>query len=90
MTPVWHYRSALAEWAIPERAVAFTFGRHVFTKLPRSGVTPEIRRHEDEHVRQFQLYGIPLFLIVYVWWQIRYGYDRNPLEVEARRAALRA
>lgn len=43
-------------------------------------------KHELVHVAQYERYGIPGFLLRYVWYSLRYGYYRNPLEVEARAA----
>lgn len=43
-------------------------------------------RHELKHVEQYQRLGLLSFLIRYTWYSIRYGYQQNPLEVEARQA----
>lgn len=47
---------------------------------------PEWQRHELKHVEQYQRYGIPGFLVRYFYYQLRYGYHLNPLEIEAREA----
>ena len=41
------------------------------------------RLHEVVHLRQIQRDGAVLFTLRYLWWQVRYGYWRNPYEVEA-------
>ncbi|SIT30979.1 hypothetical protein SAMN05421788_11038 [Filimonas lacunae] len=41
-------------------------------------------RHEVCHVRQYQRMTVLLFLPVYLWYCLRYGYYNNPLEIEAR------
>lgn len=43
-----------------------------------------IRKHEEVHMDQFERYGWFSFVLLYVWYSIRYGYWDNPLEVEAR------
>lgn len=40
------------------------------------------RKHEDCHKEQWRRDGI-MFPIRYAWNHIRYGYDRNPYEIEA-------
>ncbi|MFY7841089.1 MAG: eCIS core domain-containing protein [Lacibacter sp.] len=41
-------------------------------------------KHEMVHVEQYKRYGIFMFLLLYTWYSIKYGYSNNPLEVEAR------
>jgi hypothetical protein len=43
------------------------------------------RVHEFVHLRQIQRDGAFWFSCRYLWWLIRYGYWRNPYEVEAYR-----
>jgi hypothetical protein len=43
------------------------------------------RVHEFVHLRQIQRDGAVLFSCRYLWWLVRYGYWRNPYEVEAYR-----
>lgn len=43
-------------------------------------------KHELAHVAQYQRYGLFNFLLRYIWYSIRYGYYKNPLEIEARAA----
>lgn len=40
-------------------------------------------RHEYVHVLQVRKYNRFIFLIKYLFYSIRYGYIKNPLEVEA-------
>jgi hypothetical protein len=37
------------------------------------------------HIEQYNRYGFLKFLVLYVWYSIRYGYYNNPFEVEARK-----
>lgn len=41
--------------------------------------------HELQHVVQIQLLGPVQFSLIYLWQLAWYGYQRMPLEVEARR-----
>lgn len=43
------------------------------------------RNHEFDHCDKWSKYGA-WFLVMYVYYLIRYGYKNNPLEVEAREA----
>jgi hypothetical protein len=45
-------------------------------------------KHELKHVEQYKKYGIIGFLARYIWYSIKYGYYKNPMEVEAREAEL--
>lgn len=40
--------------------------------------------HEYVHWLQFKRYGILPMLILYIYQMIKYGYDKSPLEIEAR------
>lgn len=39
--------------------------------------------HERVHLDQIARHGPLRFTCLYLWWLIRYGYERNPFEVEA-------
>ena len=43
-------------------------------------------RHEKEHWRQAQEMGTLKFYAVYLWLLARHGYDKHPMEIEARAA----
>jgi len=65
-----------------------TWGNYVFIK---DTITDPIfytivLTHEIAHVRQYYKYnylGIG-FILLYSWYFIKYGYIKNPLEIEAR------
>ena len=61
---------------------ALTIWRHILVR--RSGITVETLRHELMHVEQFGRWGVVGFFARYWYWQIARGYDRNPIEIEAR------
>jgi hypothetical protein len=79
-----HYRSRVARLLLPKRYVAITLGSHVLTRA--SHLEERVLRHEQAHVEQWKRHGLLRFLFAYVWFHFRYGYDRNPFEVEARAA----
>jgi hypothetical protein len=37
------------------------------------------------HWEQYQRMGVIGFYVTYLWYNIRYGYWNNPMEVEARK-----
>lgn len=43
----------------------------------------QLYRHELEHCYQVERLGRLRFYTTYIWYQIRYGYKKNPFEVEA-------
>lgn len=54
-------------------------------------ITPErindagLRAHESVHLMQIERDGAVLFTIRVLWYLGRYGYDKSPYELEARR-----
>jgi hypothetical protein len=43
-------------------------------------------KHELAHIEQYKKHGLLKFLLLYLWYSIKYGYYNNPFEVEARKA----
>lgn len=80
----WHYRSEWVAWLGFE---AMTVGRHIFAAGARGAIDPQMAFHERVHVDQWRRYTIPGFLVLHVYWALRWGYRANPLEVEARTLA---
>jgi hypothetical protein len=78
------YRSWLAKLVLPKRYIAITLGSRVYT--PLASLSAATLRHERAHVEQWKRHGVAWFLVLYVWYHLKYGYNRNPFEVEARRA----
>jgi hypothetical protein len=78
----------IAGWALGRSsAEAITLWRTVFLN-PRARVNAELLLHELRHVHQ--LSERKSFPLSYLWQSIRYGYSRNPYEIDARRySALR-
>ena len=44
-----------------------------------------LKRHEMLHWEQYQRMGVIKFCVTYLWYNIRYGYWNNPMEIEARK-----
>ena len=65
-------------------AAAVTLGRTIIVH-PRVELTGRLLRHELAHVRQWQRYPVT-FPARYILSHLRYGYEANPYEVEARAA----
>jgi len=45
---------------------------------------PEWQAHEDKHKEQWAREGRIKFALKYLWYHVRYGYRKNPYEVESR------
>lgn len=56
----------------------------IFIKEDQKGNT-ELIEHEMVHWRQFQKEGLLPFFINYLKGAAKYGYDKNPYEVDARK-----
>lgn len=54
--------------------------------LPERLHEEPLRRHELEHARQIEEYGVAGFYVRYAWFTLRHGYRNNPLEIKAREA----
>jgi len=55
--------------------------------LPGSETDARLLRHEQCHLMQIERDGRLLFAVKYSWYALRYGYAKNPYELEAERAA---
>jgi hypothetical protein len=77
------YRSRLAKLILPKRYTAITLGSRVFT--PLASLSAGTLRHERAHVEQWKRHGIARFPLLYFWYHLRHGYERNPFEMEAHR-----
>lgn len=53
---------------------------------PSAAKNKYLVRHEKKHIEQWLRYLVIGFLPLYIYQFLRYGYQKMPLEVEARRA----
>lgn len=44
--------------------------------------------HELKHVEQVKAHGSIIFILKYLYYNVRYGYHNNPFEIDARRASI--
>ncbi len=63
------------------------FLKNIMTYPAPYEVSDETYAHECYHLEQVESEGRFKFVVKYLWYLIRYGYDNNPYEVEAREAA---
>lgn len=54
--------------------------------LPGSENDTSLARHETVHWQQYQRMGAVRFYATYLWFMVRYGYIKHPMEIEARSA----
>ena len=52
--------------------------------MPNSINDSHLARHESAHWDQYQRYGLLGFYCRYLWYMLRYGYEKHPMEIEAR------
>jgi hypothetical protein len=73
----------------PDNAVAVVWGACVIYRSTDDLNNPCTRRHEKQHILQKRTMGRFRFWRVYQYYQRHFGYENNPLEIDARRAANR-
>ena len=78
-----HVNSKLAKLILPKNYIAITLGNHIFIKALVA--TQDLVLHEIMHV--FQYWHTNFFYLKYLWYSLKYGYEKNPFEVEARKFA---
>lgn len=60
------------------------FGIVINKSLKGHNLLPNLLEHEYIHWKQFEQLTLFQFLILYIVYSIKYGYDLNPIEIEAR------
>jgi hypothetical protein len=78
---------AFGLWRFKRYAV--TIGQTTYYSCSKEDVDarPTWRKHEEEHKKQWAQEGFVKFLCKYIYYSIRYGYTKNPYEVQAEEAA---
>lgn len=66
---------------------AITIGQTAYFSCDESQVSDAWHRHEDEHKQQWKRDGWIWFTTRYLFWSAIYGYDNNPYEIAAEKAA---
>lgn len=49
-------------------------------------VSPRLKAHEEAHFAQIRRDGKLAFIAKYLFYMLKYGYHKNPYEIEARKA----
>jgi hypothetical protein len=62
---------------------AITLGQTTYYSCPRYEVSREWEWHEDYHKKQWKDAGAIKFVLIYLWYTLRYGYSHNPYEMAA-------
>lgn len=75
----WMKKIALGEGTLG----GIVIGRHVFFARAAEDVPQWLFRHELQHVYQQIRDGRVRFYLNYFYYSLRYGYKKNPYEVEA-------
>jgi hypothetical protein len=57
--------------------------------LPERLTQSSLLLHEQCHWQQAERMGVLRWAVAYLWYNLRYGYYKNPLEIEARAFARR-
>jgi len=81
--------SPVVAWFLRKiRMAAITIGARAYVAKPEylqvAATGGTLWKHEKQHNRQWRVR--PFFAPVYLYWQLKEGYERNPLEEEARNA----
>lgn len=81
------------DWALlfaPKENIrwAVTIGQTTYYSCEQEKVEPSWRIHEECHKLQWRRDGAFKFIMKYLWYQLRYGYAKNPYEVEANSWSL--
>ena len=75
------------DWMKRLKVRGVVIGRNVYFAEPGKDLPQFLFRHELEHAYQQIRYGCFRFYLKYFYYSLRYGYENNPYEVEARSAA---
>jgi hypothetical protein len=78
-------------WFAPKNAPnwAITLGQTAYYSMSEKEVLarPNWIKHENKHKEQCKRLGTIKYLILNIYYnRIKYGYENNPLEIEAREA----
>ena len=65
------------------RVRGVVLGRNIYFSMPANEIPAWLFRHELEHAYQQNKEGVIKFYLKYFWYILRYGYRKNPFEVEA-------
>ena len=78
--------SGLIAWVLRKTGFAGVTLPWAIYILPERWQDEKLRRHEQAHWEQMKTLGVLKFYATYLWYTLRYGYKKSPLEVQARKA----
>lgn len=78
------YNQKWVKWLFKKDRWAITLGQTSYFTVAESEVGEQWHVHEDAHKMQWRTEGRIKFLCKYLFYQLKYGYENNPYEVEAR------
>lgn len=67
-------------WFLPKWIGGITLYPFIFYQGEPSEA---LRKHEQVHVEQIKRIGVIKFYALYIYYNVKYGYEKNPFEVEA-------
>ncbi len=76
------------DWLKRLRVRGIVVGHTMYLAEPFATCPEFVFRHELEHIYQIGRDGRFFFYLKYFYYSLRYGYEKNPYELEARAAAL--
>lgn len=84
-TPIWRNVKIRCDvhWMKRTWVRGVVIGNRILFSAPASEIEPWLLRHELEHAYQQMREGVILFYCKYFYYSIRYGYKKNPYEIEA-------
>jgi len=68
-------------------AAGMTLGQTAYYPCKEEDVPLFLREHENAHKTQFARYGFVGYMVRWWYYAWKYGYQKNPLEIEASKIA---
>lgn len=79
-------RIKYGSWMVRKGYTAWVLYPFMIFRAKKAGVSDVLFRHELEHVYQVRRDGWLVFYVKYLYYLARYGYLKNPYEMDAREA----
>lgn len=73
-------------WLLPNNIMGIALYPFIFYN---GNPSDELIRHEWEHINQIRIHGWFKFYLKYIRYHFKYGYEKNPFEVNARKHSHR-
>ena len=56
----------------------------IYYRNAKMYIDTKLRKHELMHIEQMKRDGVLKYMIMYNWYWVTVGYEKNPYEIEAR------